>query len=126
MFFPRPTTAVDCCVAVVCGPLHGRFNDPTKVGKPITWRRPTVYYKGELWRAHRLSYHLNVGRVPRIPASTKTGRILHTCDNAWCILPGHLYKGTQKRNIHDMLERHPTIHISRSVNMLGNKRAVGK
>ena len=31
--------------------------------------------------------------------------MLHTCDNPRCCRPGHLYQGTQKDNIRDMLAK---------------------
>ena len=49
-------------------------------------------------RTHRLSVELD-GRDP-------TGMyVLHTCDNPSCVNPEHLYVGTQKENVRDMIIR---------------------
>ena len=47
---------------------------------------------------HRLAFEWYYGRKP-------TGRILHTCDNAPCYNPAHLYEGTQKQNMRDKYQR---------------------
>lgn len=49
--------------------------------------------------AHRISYAINVADVP-------AGlNVLHRCDNPPCCNPGHLYPGTQRDNVADMIER---------------------
>ena len=47
--------------------------------------------------AHRLSFELFNGPIP------KGKNICHTCDRRNCINPDHLYAGTQKQNMLDML-----------------------
>lgn len=49
------------------------------------------------WRAHRLSYFLSTGDLPDV--------VRHKCDNPPCVNPDHLLGGSQKENIHDMIER---------------------
>jgi hypothetical protein len=56
-----------------------------------------MQYKREL--AHRVSYKLFVGPIP------KGLLVLHTCDNAACVRPDHLYAGTQADNINDCVLR---------------------
>lgn len=54
--------------------------------------------------AHRASYALNCGGVPR-------GRhVLHRCDNRACVRPDHLFLGSAISNTRDMLakKRYPT------------------
>ncbi len=49
--------------------------------------------------AHRISYELYKGPIP-------LGlNILHHCDVPCCVNPNHLYAGTQKENVHDMIRR---------------------
>jgi hypothetical protein len=49
--------------------------------------------------AHRLSYIINKGIIP------KDKQVLHTCDMALCCNPNHLYLGTQQENIKDRDKR---------------------
>lgn len=46
-------------------------------------------------KAHRYSYLLNKGRIP------KGAMILHKCDRPWCVKPAHLYIGDAQRNYDD-------------------------
>ena len=52
-------------------------------------------------QAHRVSYELYVGPIP------ERALICHTCDNAHCVNPKHLYIGTNTTNNRDRLERDP-------------------
>ena len=58
-----------------------------------------VSFKGLRTRAHRLSYILMKGDIPK-------GMIVrHSCDNKSCINPEHLIMGTKKDNTQDMMNR---------------------
>jgi hypothetical protein len=50
-------------------------------------------------RAHRVSYRITFGSIP------KGLSILHRCDNRRCVNPSHLFLGTQKDNIEDMVKK---------------------
>lgn len=52
-----------------------------------------------LFTAHRLSYVLLNGKIP------DSLQVLHRCDNRRCFNPKHLFVGTQKDNIHDMMKK---------------------
>lgn len=49
-------------------------------------------------RVHRLAYQLRSGEIGDL-------NVLHTCDNRSCLNHRHLYLGTQKENVRDMVQR---------------------
>ena len=55
-------------------------------------------YNGHNQLAHRVSYQLYVGDIP------KDKCILHKCNNPKCVNPDHLYVGTHKDNASDMIK----------------------
>lgn len=52
----------------------------------------------KLHGAHRVAYELYKG-----PIGNK--HVLHTCDNPWCVNPEHLFLGTNKENVLDMMAK---------------------
>lgn len=58
-----------------------------------------LHVNGKTVSAHRLSYTLKYGPVP------KGKHILHHCDNEPCIRPTHLYAGTSGQNLKDAYAR---------------------
>lgn len=54
---------------------------------------------GKTVGAHRVSYILHKGEIP------KGAQVLHKCDVRYCVNPDHLFIGTQKDNIRDMLNK---------------------
>lgn len=57
------------------------------------------YANGENYSAHRFSWILRNGRIP------KGMFILHSCDNPPCVNPDHLRAGTPKDNVADSITR---------------------
>ena len=49
---------------------------------------------GESWRAHRFSYFYFVDEIG-------DSHVLHRCDNPPCVLPAHLWLGTNEDNVAD-------------------------
>jgi hypothetical protein len=84
-------------------PWHTRW---LHVGGCLEWTGPLdkdgyghAYYEGKCEQAHRAQWKRERGAIP---AGVK---VLHTCDNRKCGLLDHLYLGTQKKNIDDMVQR---------------------
>lgn len=72
----------------------------------------------EIYPAHRYSYELAYGKIEGHVAHDVEHEIcvLHHCDNPRCVRPDHLWLGSDRDNIHDMIAkgRHPTIGKRRS------------
>jgi len=59
----------------------------------------TFFYMGKSCLAHRISYLLEKGPIP------KGKLVLHTCDKPKCVNVQHLYLGTHRDNSRDMMAR---------------------
>lgn len=57
------------------------------------------WYKGKLWSAHRASFDENYGPIP------EGMLVCHSCDNRACIEPEHLFLGTYRDNVYDMISK---------------------
>ena len=71
-----------------------------------------IKYENRVIKAHRASWELHKGSI------SKGLNICHHCDNTRCVNPDHLFMGTQKQNVHDM--------ISKKRNSFGAKRPNAK
>lgn len=62
-------------------------------------RYGTFMLDGKNERTHRASWILTFGKIPQ-------GKwILHKCDRPICVNPGHLFVGTHKDNVDDMVHK---------------------
>ena len=70
-----------------------------------------VWIDGHYYRAHRVVWEDEYGPIP------DGILVCHLCDNPPCVRPDHLFLGTQKDNIADMLEkgRRPAHYAVRQV-----------
>lgn len=78
-----------------------------KSGKCWVWTKDKYNYgygkisigEGKQMRAHRFMYIKEFGDIP------ESMNVLHKCDNPSCVNPNHLYLGTQKDNVVDMMSK---------------------
>lgn len=72
------------------------------IGECWLWRgfvNEDGYGKLGALSAHRLAWHLHYGPIPN------GMQVLHKCDVRCCVNPDHLFLGTQRENIKDMVEK---------------------
>ena len=69
------------------------------VGATGTYGYGNVTVKQESIQAHRLSYLLFKGKIP------KGMWVLHKCDVRLCVNPNHLFIGTRQDNMDDMVKK---------------------
>lgn len=63
------------------------------------FRQPEGYGKIGHKIAHRMSYEMHIGPIP------KGLLVMHSCDNPPCCNPHHLQAGTHKDNVQDMIKK---------------------
>ena len=88
---------------------HKSFWPRVSVGQPWEcweWEGPVnrsgyglFSLDGDQAMAHRMAWWLGVGEV------FIGGNICHHCDNPGCCNPAHLFMGTQKQNVLDMIDK---------------------
>lgn len=78
-------------------------------------------YMGRMMKVHRLSMYA-LGNMPFDCADL----VLHKCDNPPCFNPEHLYRGDQKQNAKDAMERGQVPHGSRQGLSKFNEQIVKK
>lgn len=58
-----------------------------------------ISFNQKMHYSHRVSYRFFVGEIP------PSMNVLHRCDNPSCVNPEHLFLGTQKDNVADMIKK---------------------
>jgi hypothetical protein len=69
------------------------------VGHKLKFGYGHAYWSGKLLLAHRLSWMLTNGEIPRGMC------VLHKCDNPGCVNPSHLFLGTYQDNATDKVAK---------------------
>jgi hypothetical protein len=62
-------------------------------------------FNGEATPAHRVSWIINFGPIPKDDSFHGTLHVLHHCDNPVCVRPEHLFLGTTGDNARDMCSK---------------------
>lgn len=58
-----------------------------------------AFFTDHQWKAHRFSYQIHKGDIP------DHLMVRHTCDQASCVNPDHLFLGTHQDNMDDKVRR---------------------
>lgn len=75
--------------------------------------------KGKMHTAHRMSWELANGPIPRGEGPHGTC-VLHKCDNPSCVNPAHLFLGTHQDNVTDKVTKGRQSHTRGSAH--GNSK----
>ena len=78
------------------------------------------FYEGKQQKAHRVSWIIANGEIP------KGMVICHKCDNRRCVNPAHLFLGTQRDNVRDMMGKGRNNFISGWKPLLGSRNPMAK
>lgn len=70
------------------------------------WGYGGVSVKGRMWLAHRASYTLFAEPIP------DGLQVCHRCDNPPCINPKHLFLGTPRDNVADMISKGRAVKLA--------------
>lgn len=83
------------------GPVHSTLKTKCWLWTGGKFRRGygAFWFSSKLGKAHRYSYILKYG-----PIDSKI-LVLHKCDNPSCVRPSHLFLGTNKDNMVDMVRK---------------------
>jgi hypothetical protein len=82
------------------------FNKVNKTNSCWNWTHSTnkfghgmFSFQGKTLGAHRFSFELHKGPIP------SDLFVCHSCDNPACVNPSHLWLGTAKDNVQDMISK---------------------
>ena len=98
---------IPCFAKSKCKPIEPRFfNKVDKTGDCWLWIGSTyicgygrMSWNGKTQSSHRISWKLKFGEIPN------NLFVLHKCDEKLCVNPDHLFLGTQRDNILDLVKK---------------------
>lgn len=82
------------------------------IGKKDSRGYGYFYFEGKHYRAHRLSYMLHLGSLPK-REGVHGIVVMHSCDSPSCVNPAHLSLGTHKDNMRDMFKKKRRVEYKR-------------
>ena len=69
----------------------------------------SMNFRKKAWKVHRIAWVLRYGEIPDGLS------VLHKCDNRRCCNPEHLFLGTNRDNVHDMISKGRDRHLQGSL-----------
>ena len=78
-------------------------------------------YKNKAYDAHRFVYQMLYGEI-----NNSKLLVCHKCNNRLCVNPNHLYLGTAKDNVHDMIRAGNMFSVQSCAHVVGSKCSSAK